>query len=524
MCFRVGNCKGLQNLVDSDHKRTHYTDTSTHTRAQHARTHGRTHHVTHIHTHKQAMAASFASTTTADLSPGFSSPSSEVSIFSRSFNQDQGCFVCGTSTGYRVFQSDPLQELFCREFDVAGCNDLFAARLFKAERKPSIPRGKLGNNDSAKDGQSRSVSRDDQMDGKQQHVPPARLCNGKSENQYPESQSDGEGFSIVEMLYRTNLVALVLPRYSSNKVIIWDDYQGICTGELVFRSAVRAVRMRLDRVAVILEHRIFVYNLPDLRLTSSVQTISNPRGLCAVSSSSRSYVMACPSENTGEVRVTLYETKKRFFLKAHTSAVACISLCHDGSLLATASTKGTLIRIFNTADGTQIQELRRGVDKADIHSIAFSTPSYWLVVSSDKGTIHVFCLKDPKGMGGSTSGYVSFPLSLSASAATSLASSISSGLQLARSSLTTLTQSNKGSSLAFMKGVLPGYFSSEWSFAQFRLPEDTHALVAFGKDRNTVIVLCSSGTYYKCSYDVFHGGEMVVKETVKLPNVNPMKE
>ncbi|MCO5574726.1 hypothetical protein L7F22_028516 [Adiantum nelumboides] len=474
------------------------------------------------------MAASFASTTTADLSPGFSSPSSEVAIFSRSFNQDQGCFVCGTSTGYRVFQSDPLQELFSREFDVAGCNDLFAARPFKAERKPSIPKGKLGKNDSAKHGQGMrnvwSVSRDDQMDGKQQHAPPASLCNGRPEHEYPGSRSDGEGFSIVEMLYRTNLVALVLPRYSSNKVIIWDDHQGISTGELVFRSVVRAVRMRFDHVAVILEHRIFVYNLPDLRLTSSVQTISNPRGLCALSSSSRSCVMACPSENTGEVRVTLYETKKRFFLKAHTSAVACIALCHDGSLLATASTKGTLIRIFNTADGTQIQELRRGVDKADIHSIAFSTPSYWLVVSSDKGTIHVFCLKDLRGTGGSTSGYVSFPLSLSASAATSLASSISSGLQLARSSLTTLTQSNKGSSLAFMKGVLPGYFSSEWSFAQFRLPEDTHALVAFGKDRNTVIVLCSSGTYYKCSYDVFRGGEMVVKETVKLLNNNPMKE
>lgn len=419
-----------------------------------------------------------------------------------------------------MYQSDPLQQLFCREFDVAGCDDLFAPRLFRAEKKPPSTREKYI---SANEGQGvRSVGsgqKELHVDGKQQHTVPSSMCNGK-----PEGPGDAEGFSIVEMLYRTNLVALVLPRYSSNKVVIWDDHQGISTGELVFRSAVRAVRMRLDRVVVVLEHRIFVYNLPDLRLTSSVQTISNPRGLCALSSSSRSCVMACPSENIGEIRVALYETKKRFFINAHTSAIACIALCHDGSLLATASTRGTLVRLFSTTDGTKIQELRRGADKAVIHSIAFSAPSYWLVVSSDKGTIHVFCLKDPslfKAIGGGSTGYVSFSNSLSASSATSLASSISNGL---RSSFSSFTQSNKGSSLAFMRGVLPNYFSSEWSFAQFRLPEETHAIVAFGKDRNTILVLCSSGTYYKCSYDVLRGGEMVVKERVKLGKATPNKQ
>ena len=35
-------------------------------------------------------------------------------------------------------------------------------------------------------------------------------------------------------------------------------------------------------------------------------------------------------------------------------------------------------------------QLRRGIDRADIHCITFSPDSRWLAVSSDKGTVHVF--------------------------------------------------------------------------------------------------------------------------------------
>jgi hypothetical protein len=43
-------------------------------------------------------------------------------------------------------------------------------------------------------------------------------------------------------------------------------------------------------------------------------------------------------------------------------------------------------------------------------------------------------------------------------------------------------------------GVLPKYFSSEWSFAQFRLPESTKFIVAFGS-QNTVLIAGMDGRY-----------------------------
>lgn len=44
-------------------------------------------------------------------------------------------------------------------------------------------------------------------------------------------------------------------------------------------------------------------------------------------------------------------------------------------------------------------------------------------------------------------------------------------------------------------GVLPKYFHSEWSVAQFRLHENTQYIVAFGHQKNTIVILGMDGRY-----------------------------
>jgi hypothetical protein len=63
--------------------------------------------------------------------------------------------------------------------------------------------------------------------------------------------------------------------------MIWDDHQNRCIGELAFRSDVRAVRLRRDRVVVALAQKVYVYNFADLTLLDHIETCDNPRGACA---------------------------------------------------------------------------------------------------------------------------------------------------------------------------------------------------------------------------------------------------
>ncbi|KAF3634665.1 Autophagy-related protein 18c [Capsicum annuum] len=297
------------------------------------------------------------------------------------------------------------------------------------------------------------------------------------------------GIGIIEMLFHSNILAFVgrgdHPQYPRNKVMIWDDHQSRCISELCFRSEVRSIRLRKDCIVVVLEQKIYVYNFSNLKLLFQIETTANSKGLCEVSQNAGPLVLVCPGLQKGQVRVEHYASNKTKIIVAHDSMLACFALTREGNLLATASTKGTLIRIFNTFQGTLLQEVRRGLDRAEIHSVSFSSTAQLLAVSSDKGTVHVFSLKVNRG---------------------NLSANKSNCSSNSRAPVAT------SNSFSFIRGVLPKYFSSEWSVAKFRLPGVSQCIVTFGNEKNTLIILGWDGSFFRCKFDPASGKEMTQLE------------
>mmetsp|Transcript_31953 Transcript_31953/g.77526 ORF Transcript_31953/g.77526 Transcript_31953/m.77526 type:complete len:462 (-) Transcript_31953:1029-2414(-) len=206
------------------------------------------------------------------------------------------------------------------------------------------------------------------------------------------------GIGQVEMLFRCNLMAIVgggsTPHSAPHRVLIWDDHVPKEIGELSFRQVVLSVKLRKDAIAISLKDRVYVYNLADLTLRDKIYTAENPHGLLSLSTQVQEMVLACPSVTPGHVRVELYGLRKTVLLEAHDGELRGLCLTANGNKLATASVKGTIIRVWDIASKSCIHEFRRGVERATITCLAFSWDDQWLSSCSDKGTVHIFHCKE----------------------------------------------------------------------------------------------------------------------------------
>ena len=95
-------------------------------------------------------------------------------------------------------------------------------------------------------------------------------------------------------------------------------------------------------------------------------------------------------------------------IEAHLSPLSYIVFDPSGTKLATASDKGTIIRVFSVPDGRKLAQFRRGSMPTRIFSMAFNATGTLLVVSSTSETVHVFKISDGEnavsGNGRSSSG------------------------------------------------------------------------------------------------------------------------
>ncbi|CCI49425.1 unnamed protein product [Albugo candida] len=210
-------------------------------------------------------------------------------------------------------------------------------------------------------------------------------------------QEEIGGIGIAEMLYCTSLVALVgageIPAFSPRRLRMWNTKSGEAICDLNFVTAVLAVRMNNQRLVVILERTIHIFDIKSMKILQSLDTSPNPNALCVLSPHDNSHLAFPSGALMGEI--VLYDANNLSVLnafQAHRTPPVAMTFNADGTKLATASETGTLIRVFDIPSGRKLAAFRRGSYPAFIYCLAFNEISTILCASSDTGTIHFFSL------------------------------------------------------------------------------------------------------------------------------------
>lgn len=305
------------------------------------------------------------------------------------------------------------------------------------------------------------------------------------------------------MMYKTNIFGLVgggkNPKYTPNKVILWDDYQTKILNEFKLTSSVKNLKLKKDKIIIVCEQRIYVYSTDKYKLIETIETYKNEVGAIGVNTNPNFTVIGFPiiqSEQVGFIKVKYYEKSHEVEINAHTALIYCISINSDGTLVATASNNGHIIRIFYISNGDFIEEFRRGKEKALISNISFDEYSSWMAVCSERGVIHIFSM-----------GSVWAKLKEKGEERTKLPEKEEE------------LPKNESSFLRKLPNFLTGgAFDGDKSFAKVKV-EDQQAICAIFPNYD-IIAVTSSGKFYQAKLNPKKGG---VCQITKVEDLNQKK-
>lgn len=232
--------------------------------------------------------------------------------------------------------------------------------------------------------------------------------------------------SVAEMLFSTSLVAIVDPAVGTSCLRIINTKKNSTICELAFPARITAIKMNRKRIVVFLTAQVLIYDVSCMKLLHKIDMLNpcpavgpqnEPEIACDLSSSDLSILAfqqfdPSPESTPGDSNNGTSNSNDKsnnlgpqsgnaVIFDALNVAPICIVNCHktglqkltlseNGVLLASASKKGTIVRIFNTQTGARLCEFRRGSLPASICSLSFNSTNTVLACSSTTGTVHFF--------------------------------------------------------------------------------------------------------------------------------------
>lgn len=232
--------------------------------------------------------------------------------------------------------------------------------------------------------------------------------------------------SVVEMLFRTSLLALVGhsarggPGSSGRQLTMWNTKERCRICHLCFEALIYGVRMSHRRVVVLLREEVHILDLKTMKRLHVIDRAPSPwidPTVASLCSDAECGYLALPmglagshhalgaesgsaqistGGSRGEEKIGLVSLVDTHTLRpvgvllAHRSPVQALALNITGHMLATASSKASVIRVFAVPSLETLCVFRRGASPCRIFGLNFSRDSQFLCAAASSGTVHVF--------------------------------------------------------------------------------------------------------------------------------------
>lgn len=162
-----------------------------------------------------------------------------------------------------------------------------------------------------------------------------------------------------------------------------------------FDDVVLKLLLMDDMFFVVLKNSVKIYSINTSRIINFIKGAENEMAPFDVATIGENIFVATTGKTANDMKIVNIDQDKKDFVEfnCHTHPVSNAKFSKDGSMLATSSEQGTIIRLFNTSTGDKLSEFRRGTFHARILDMAISPDNYVLAVMSSHNTIHFFDIK-----------------------------------------------------------------------------------------------------------------------------------
>ena len=192
-------------------------------------------------------------------------------------------------------------------------------------------------------------------------------------------EQNGQTITHVQRLFTSSLIFYVTKEQPKILTVYhFRKNTNIITPE--FETDIKGIKLNRNRLIIILESSIQILSIKDMSLIHIIDNFvpnrdcdySNQVALASpVSATALSNLVAYPTQETegGIMVFDGYFLKTINIIKAHDNPISALAFCNKSSaqvgthnnpiLLASASERGTVIRVWNIPNGTLLRSLRR---------------------------------------------------------------------------------------------------------------------------------------------------------------------